>query len=204
MDFKTAEACERVLRRVIAAHWSAAPAFREVVGQAKKKSKAAAWKKLENVDIGRDVDDLSEWLIEVLTKEAPDRRVNGLWFGLFETTGNRFCLYICGSRRFSLKNNLDWAVGPEWWPKRRYAKSRGIEQISRARPKRDFDTSWLMETCGVFPYAAIVVCELMRRVDPTLVLGAARKRGIACGFDEGDCFHLGMMTPNGFVPRAKA
>lgn len=198
MNIRIAVAAEKRVRKSIAGHWSAVAAFRDVVGFASAKQKSPTWKKVAALRIDEDLDSLTAWLREVFEKEPPAAKINGLWFGLFEDAGTGWTVYVAGSKRYSRKGNLDWAVQPAWWPKRRYANSKVLRQLTAARPRRDFDTSWLIETCAVLPYAAIAVSEMLRRLDPELVLGSAMKRGVACGFDDGDCTHLGEVTARGF------
>lgn len=197
MDFKLASAVERLLRRTLKEHWSPAAAYREIVGFASAKQRSAAWKKVAKISIDEDIDRLTAQLAKVLAKESPPKNINGFWFGLFEDVDSGWTLYACGSRRYRNSGSLEWAVQPDWWPDGRYMASKVLKQLTSARPQKDFDTSWLIETCAIFPYTAIAVAEALRRIDPKILLGSAPKRGVGCGFDAGDCFSIGELTGRG-------
>lgn len=83
-----------------------------------------------------DVSPLLEWHPTPFREEPPERPLNGLWFGLFNPCPDGRTpvadLYVCGSERFDpdLRDNA-WAVGPDWWPKSRYARSTVLADIDR-------------------------------------------------------------------------
>ncbi len=203
MDFKLASAADGLLRKSLKEHWSAAAAFREIVAFASSKHRSAAWKKVAKIEVGEDLDRLTTQLAKVFAKKPPPKNINGFWFGLFEDVDAGWTLYACGSRRYKTSGSLEWAVQPDWWPEGPYLTSKVLKQLTGVRPQKDFDTSWLIETCAIFPYAAIAVTEALRRIDPARLLGSAPKRGVACGFDAGDCFNIGELTKQGLRIHAR-
>ena len=103
-----------------------------------------------------------------------------------------------------------WAVGPEWWPDGRYARSSVLADIYRiaypssAAPRSRPSDHRRLQNDAEFPlclgYAALAVHALLGQIDPATILRASRSLGIAVGFDSGDFILLGQLTAEGLSP----
>lgn len=128
-------------------------------------------KALRKLDSNKEQQRLKKWLGAALEKEPPEDDIVAFWFGLFNTGDasgpTSVELYIAGSTE-QPGEDPDWAVDPEYWPERRYSKSRLLEKIYRHAY-----ASGGPETEGEYFclwYSALAVAELCRELGP-LMLG---------------------------------
>jgi hypothetical protein len=168
------------------------------------------WAKLRAVPYG-DLSSLLEWLLLPFRVEPPTMPLKGLWFGLFEACYGRVTgtdIYFCGSERFDPDpKDKEWAVGPDWWPENRYARSDVLAKIYHIAHRRDLKP-WERKGClgndAEYPlclgYGAFAVRELLGQVDPSLLLGQSDSLGVAVGFDSGDFVLLGRFVLDGLAP----
>ena len=144
----------------------------------------------------------------------PRRPLSGLWFGLYnpilsgETVAD---LYVAGSERFyPVVGDNGWAVGPEWWPEGRYARSPVLADVYRvaypssaAAGSESGDQRWLQNDAE-YPlclgYAAFAAQALLGQIEPATILRASRSLGVAVGFDSGDFILIGQLTAEGLSP----
>jgi hypothetical protein len=160
------------------------------------------WKDLRQLAYG-DLGSLPAWIEKPFRMEPPPEPLRGLWFGLFnpyEGATPVADMYVCGSKRFEPdEDDCDWATGPEWWPRNRYAKSKRLAAIYRVA-YRAGGLANNAEYPLCLGYAAFVVRDLLNRIDPKLVLDSVGTVGVAVGFDSGDFLLLGRFTHDGLVP----
>jgi hypothetical protein len=207
MDYRLSTLAENRAKKHIRDRRAPAWAMRDIVASVAKKHPSPVWKKIESLDLAHEADRLQPWLTKLLRTQPPGDSINGLWFGLFETSTGRahpsgiLTLYVAGSARFHKRSPpRNWPCRPEWFPSKRYAKSQTLQAMSLLQPRNDFDTAFLIQCAIALPITMILVAELCRRIDPKLLLGDARFRGVGCGFDSGDFHVLGIVTPSGFEP----
>ena len=172
------------------------------------------------------VESVGEQVRQLLTQNPPGPSITGLWFGLVEMIldpnadeGHEpedsdddaeqpwsLTLYVAGSTKFNRDEvDDDWPCGPEWMPQPEcYLESEVLLRLSQLRPSSDdedaFDDFWnitarLMESLNI-----LCVGEVVRRLDPRVLLGGSPYRGIGAGLDEGDLVNLGIVLPSGFEP----
>jgi hypothetical protein len=162
------------------------------------------WARLRSLPYA-DLSPLSEWVSRPFRDQPPVRPLRGLWFGLFNPYHDGEALadiYVSGSERFDpSSDNNEWAVKPDWWPDARYASSTVLADIYRIA-YRDGGLGNDAEYPLCLGYGAFAVRELLGRIEPTLVLGASNKLGVAVGFDSGDFVLLGELGPSGLVTLA--
>jgi hypothetical protein len=149
-----------------------------------------------------DLDDLREWIENPFREDASKKKLAGLWFGLFNPvySGKPVAdIYVCGSTRFdpSPEDN-SWAVGPDWWPESRYARSRVLATVYKIAYRHDG-----LANDAEYPlclaYGGLAVRDLLRDADPSLFLGRSSSLGIAVGFDSGDFVLVGKLSKSGLV-----
>jgi hypothetical protein len=206
MNFQLSAQAEKRAKKHIVAGRSATWAVQDVIESVARKHRSSVWKKFEKLDVTDEPERLARWLTGVLRDEPPHPKVNGLWFGLFEmaATSRRkggVTLYVSGSRRFGTRaSDSEWPCEQDWFPEGRYVNSELLGSMSRLRPKRDYDTAWIIECGVILPATMILIAEVCRRTAPRAILGTAPFRGIGCGFDSGDFHLLGIVRPTGFEP----
>ena len=144
--------------------------------------------------------DLREWIEKPFRLDAPEQKLAGLWFGLFNPVYNRkpvADLYVCGSKRFDPgPDDNSWAVGPSWWPEHRYAKSAVLARIYEIAYRKDgLGNDAEYPLC--LAYGGLAVRDLLRSADPIVFLGSPRSVGVAVGFDSGDFVLGGKLSKRG-------
>lgn len=147
---------------------------------------------------------MAEWLQRPFREEPAARPLRGLWFGLFNPCYESepvADIYVCGSERFDPDpNSNEWAVGPDWWPEARYARSPVLADIYRiAYRKGGLGNDAEYPLC--LGYGAFAVRQILSQVEPALILGESDSLGVAVGFDSGDFVLLGRFGSSGWVPR---
>ena len=159
------------------------------------------WAKLGSIRY-ENLSALQRWIETPFRLEPSMKKLAGLWFGLFNPICNDEAvaeLYICGSKRFKPNpNDNSWAVGPDWWPENRYAKSSVLARIYKiAYRSRGLGNDAEYPLC--LAYGSLSVRELLRSIDPSLILGKSPSLGVAVGFDSGDFVIVGKLTRRGLV-----
>lgn len=144
-----------------------------------------------------------------ICRESP---LKGLWFGLFNPCPDGRTpvadMYVSGSERFDPDpHDNSWAVGPDWCPEARYANSAvlaGIYRIAYRQGAGAAERKGGLGNVAEYPlclgYGAFAVREVLRQVEPSLVLGRSDSLGVAVGFDSGDFVQLGELTCSGLKP----
>lgn len=169
------------------------------------------WAAFRELPFG-DVSPLLDWVQTPFRDEPPEAPLKGLWFGLFNPCPDGRTpvadIYVCGSERFEPDpDDNSWAVGPDWWPEFRYARSGVLAQIYRIAYRQGQTTAEreeCLENNAEYPlclgYGAFAVRELLAQVEPSLLLGPSESIGVAVGFDSGDFVLLGTLTSDGLTP----
>ena len=159
-----------------------------------------------------DLAALRAWIEQPFREEPSAVPLQGLWFGLFNPCPDGRTpvadIYVCGSERFSPDPNDDsWIDGPAWWPDARYANSAVLADVYRIAYRQGAPAAGQNGCLGneaEYPlclgYGALAVRELLRLVEPSLLLGRSESLGVAVGFDSGDFVLLGRLVPDGFAP----
>jgi hypothetical protein len=169
------------------------------------------WDKLRTLPYG-DLSPLLKWVQEPFRLPPPQVPLKGLWFGLFNPCPDGRTpvadIYVCGSERFDADpDDNSWAVGPDWWPDARYARSAVLADIYRIAYRQDARGAEQKNCLGndaEYPlclgYGSFAVRYLLGQVDPGLVLGRSESLGVAVGFDSGDFILIGELTSDGLMP----
>ena len=142
----------------------------------------------------------------------PTVTLKGIWFGLFNPCPDGrnpvADIYVCGSERFDPDpDDNSWAVGPDWWPDKRYAESVVLADIYRLSFRQRASAADQKGCLGndaeyplVLGYGAFAVRELLGQVAPSLLLGRSDSLGVAVGFDSGDFVVVGRLVLDGLLP----
>ncbi len=169
------------------------------------------WVKLRELPYS-DLSPLLKWVQETFREEPPVSPLKGLWFGLFNPCPDGRTpvadIYVSGSERFDPSpDDNSWAVGPDWWPDRRYAGSAVLADIYRIAYRqgaRVAEQKGCLGNDAEYPlmmgYGAFAVRELLEQVEPSLVLGGSASLGVAVGFDSGDFVLVGRLGRDGLAP----
>ena len=141
-----------------------------------------AWSKIKDMDFDSDVQNLSNWLRQVLLVEPPSDEIKSFWFGLYNPVrdGKVSCgLYISGS--MNKPDEPDWAVWNEksYLPESRYADSMVLPKIYALLVENAMHDDWEYVLC--LGYASLAVRSIYET-------SAFKQHGfqVAVGFDEGD------------------
>jgi hypothetical protein len=59
-----------------------------------------------------------EWISQIINTEKPSNKIIGYYFGLFETDGKEYMMYLLGSKVFDVDD--DWACNNDFEPKEKY------------------------------------------------------------------------------------
>ena len=161
------------------------------------------WDDLRSLDYRQDTIILRSWLATLLTREAPAVGVVAYWFGIFNPIVNDTdsCgFYVSGSRE-RYKPGSDWACWKPgaYVPQGRYAPSQVLPLLYRTAINVE-DPERLGEYTLCLGYVCLVVADLVRYLDPPLLVGKATERTVAVGFDSGDQIFLGSLTSTGWSP----
>lgn len=181
--------CFDLTSRALNEGWSVEPAWREVVAIAGGKKPSVLWKKIAKISIAKDIERMAAWLEECHRKQPPPQSVKGYWFGLGQYSRG-WVIELYGAQRYSIADDIDWAVNPVWRPRGSPFASSVLKDLSTLAARGDYEESSAIEMCGVFPYTALAIAAAIRRVDPLVLLGKAKSRGACCGFNDGDWLHL--------------
>jgi hypothetical protein len=157
------------------------------------------WQKLRALPFD-NLDHLKEWIERPFRAEPPQKRLAGLWFGLFNPIYGRkpvADIYVCGSTRFdSSPVDNSWAVGPEWTPADAYAHSPVMASIYRiAYRKGGLENNAEYPLC--LAYGSLAIRDLLRAAEPSVFLRSSPSLGVAVGFDSGDYVLLGKLNKTG-------
>lgn len=156
-----------------------------------------------------DLSALTSWLSKTFSAKPSKTILRGLWFGLFNPClddGTPVAdIYVSGSKRYCADpRSNEWAVGPDWWPRSRYAKSSILEAIYRiANPSDPEQTSTSKNLCAEAEYAlclgygTFAAQAILLEMEPALILGGSETLGVAVGFDSGDFVLLGDVDSTG-------
>lgn len=163
----------------------------DLVDLCAKAKPSAFWTRFYDLDFESDQKAMEKWLRRLLKTEPPPIAINGLWFGLFTPYRDgkpTSCLYLAGSGRFD-PTDPDWACGPEYFPEGRYSPSKILMTIYREANganavKEGVDGQAEYTLC--LGYSCLLIAEWCRGPLRKELLGDARLRGVAAGFDSGD------------------
>jgi hypothetical protein len=115
-----------------------------------------------------------EWISQIIKTEKPSKKIKGYYFGLFETDGKEYMMYLSGSKEFDVDDD-DWACNNDFEPKEKYLplpqyKGFGWEDV-------------LNQTINL----------LQRFIATDIYKNSffAKAQGIAMGFDNGNCYYSG-------------
>lgn len=173
----------------------------KLIEKLKKKDYKNFWGKISKLDFEKDIISLESWLKDVLIQEPPEKDIIALWFGLFNAARKNketLQLYVAGSKRYTKDDFAgDWAINPEYFPDRRYAKSHILDKIysysyEANGPKVDG------EYFGLW-YSAITIAFILQK-NAELYSFDAPNLTIVVGFDEGDYITIGTLKNHKFVP----
>jgi hypothetical protein len=149
-----------------------------------------------------------QWFPAVVADQPPVRvPVKGLFFGLFQPTVGRETVadfYLGGATRFELDGEFDWAAGPAYFPRLRYAQSPVLAQIyclaygSKDGLGNDAEASLCL---GFVVFAARA---MLAEADPVLLVAPGASVGVAVGWDSGSPLYIGALTEAGFTVRRAA
>lgn len=147
-------------------------------------------------------DELREWIERPFRLEPSKEKLAGLWFGLFNPVYNGepvADIYVSGSKRFDPSpDDNSWAVGPDWWPEGRYAKSSVLARVYKIASHKDgLGNDAEYPLC--LAYGSLAVRDLLRAGDPSVFLGSSSSLGVAVGFDSGDFVLVGKLSKRGLV-----
>jgi len=136
----------------------------------------------------------------VLRKEPPPKTTIAFYLGLFDQSAgllNKYehqSMYICGSERFAIDDEGEWACGPTWFPNYRYFPRSFFKQLGKLEGRNELLTGFLLsQTCA----AAFAI-----KAAPLLAQSVSTDKHpvpIACGHDAGNIFVVCYATPDGIT-----
>jgi hypothetical protein len=185
------EAAVQEIEKLVASGADASTCMRKLIAYASRRQRHSHWNRVRSLAFADDVKNLCVWLAKVLTESPPPPSIKGLWFGLFEPiqpNGRATCGFsVAGSKRFDPHDlSGEWAAGPcDYFPEGRYASSAVLKALYELGHRRG-GLGQLADYLGCFGYAAFAVAELCRTIEPRTLIGKAKRRGVAVGFDSGD------------------
>lgn len=197
---------QRLVKRVGAEHLGLNASMRAAIDEIAPRISGQVRATLEAIDYHAERDRLNAWFSDLLRREPPGPEIVAFSFGYFDGIVGFFrkssapVMYAAGADRFEpLDAYCEWACGPAWFPRRRYAPSSALRTIGRVCPNRGDLIGSLL--AGVFVAAAAI--EALTAADPNLVLSGRRWRAIGTGHDAGDHHVLGYITADGFINSVK-
>jgi len=188
----------QAIAEVLMGHLAPSAALRSLLNHALSNPSFADARHLDDLPYEEDIDLIVESVRECIRREPIPETVTGLWFGLFEPTDGSatpgWSMYMSGSVRWQPHDtDFNWAVSPEYWPDRRYLKSRILRdvyaQVKSVAPGARVELEYLL----VLGYSAIAVREVSNRLGP--LLAGPQLRGVAVGFDSGDAITVATLGP---------
>lgn len=210
MDNTTYSAVLGIVADAMKAKLQAAEGIRKILDLFMNLRPHPVWEEIGACDFCRDVKNLKIWLEGLMTRHPPGGKIEALCFGLFEGTvdyadGNEeennvgTILYVCGSDHYS-RNDTDWACGPAYFPKGRYANSSVLRCVYQKTSGLGESLSTLGTDCLCLAFAALSVAEVLRETDPKVLLGRKKERFVGTGHDSGEIYTIGKITKRGFLP----
>ena len=171
----------------------------------------ADWSRLAVFDAAAEISSARRWLPRVLTRAPCPFPIRGAFIGLGEfqdRNGVEYADLYCGlmSTYDSTDAESKWLYSnPRHYPQNAYLKSKALKQGGllcnrEATPPRLGTPGSLVVSVSV---ARLLIRHVLHKEVFRFLAGTA-PIGIVTGFDSGDLFRLGEITPNGFVPNENA
>lgn len=162
------------------------------------------WTPFRSVDVEAGALELEAWIARVLATTPPPTGASGLYFGLFNPVDHdkpSADLYVCGAP--FVANDNDWMCTPTWTPHAAYAHSATLRELYRLA----YADAQALRNDAEYPlclgFAIFSVATALRALGPSRVLAGASARLIAVGFDSGEWFNVGVLSPVGLVPPSR-
>jgi hypothetical protein len=138
-----------------------------------------------------------EWLNELVISQPIPDDVVAVYFGLFRSEDG-LRLYATGSKLWN-ERDPDWACRSDWRPEGGVLAPEVFREITKVYS--DYNLAGYFITVS---YTLLMILEFARKSMLTLVDDKRRAVYIACGFDDGELYNVGVMLEGGIVSLGEA
>jgi len=214
---------------LVAAVWAALPGMvasdlpvgdcmGKVASLAEEHDPGAGWDRFRALDYGASVAGLQSWIPDALQRSPPPRLpLNGLFIPLFqlgddtsplktETCSPCYsALRLAGTSTY-FADDLRWLNDQCYTPSLELEEGHApvlleISRIAHEENASSMDTSFWMDWAMPLAFAVTTVRSLLTPHTSRLVNPEADVVGIVVGWEDGDFFEIGQLTPEGFRPQ---
>jgi hypothetical protein len=158
------------------------------------------WDKLRQFSFEEEFTELTEWVRGKVTSEPEGIAI--LFFCLSDL-GDSMSLIFMQQRE--PEGDSDWSAydssNSSNVPSHVLSRLHELAERELSDTKggyTDPEVHWIVETCYPLVYSGLSVCEIMRSLPSSILLGKDARRRVAVFFGEGDDFLLGEVTRSGF------
>ena len=161
-----------------------------LLAHCEKRNPHPGWKAIARLKFEEDISAIESWLADTLRREPPPASIACFWVGIFNpvnSNGEATCAFhLAGTNSFDPKDKSgDWLCDYTFNPSGGVAKSGVLDFLYKQAYRQGGPGNFAEYEVGL-GYTALAIRELCKKVDRKLLLGNAKTRGVAVGFDSGD------------------
>ena len=136
--------------------------------------------------------DFTDWLSRLAVSQPLPEGVAAVYFGLFRSEEG-LQLYATGSKLWSA-NDPDWACRSDWRPEGGVMTPKVFREITKVYSEFNLAGYYI-----AVAYTVLMMLEFSRKTMVSLLDDKRRALHVACGFDDGELFNVGVMLERGIV-----
>lgn len=138
-----------------------------------------------------------EWLNQLIISQPPPDDIVAVYFGLFSTEEG-LQIYAAGSKIWR-ENDPDWACRSDWRPEGRVLMPELFREIAKVYSEFNFAGYYIS-----LAYTVLMILDFARESMISLLDDKRKSMYVACGFDDGELFNLGVLLERGVVSMREA
>jgi hypothetical protein len=131
--------------------------------------------------------EFTDWLGKLVISQPPPEGVIAIYFGIFKTDDG-LQLYASGSKLWN-EEDPDWACRSDWRPEGRVLMPRVFEEITKVFSDYNLAGYYITVT-----YLILMILDFARHSMISLLDRERRALYVACGFDDGELFNVGVLV----------
>jgi hypothetical protein len=138
-----------------------------------------------------------DWLNNLIISEPPSDDIVAVYFGLFRSEEG-LQMYAAGSKIWSPKDP-DWACRSDWRPEGRVLMPGLFKEITKVYS--EFNLAGYYRAVA---YMVLMILDFSRESMISLLDDKRKAMHVACGFDDGELFNVGVLHDGGLLTLREA
>jgi hypothetical protein len=138
-----------------------------------------------------------DWLNQIIISQPPPEDLAAVYFGLFSTEEGLH-IYASGSKIWR-EDDPDWACRSDWRPEGRVLMPELFREITKVYSEYNDAGCYIS-----LAYTVLMILDFARESMVSLLDDKRRSMYIACGFDDGELFNLGVILEGGVISIGEA